>query len=65
MREGSEGKVCQTGTKPGSTAHTECKKGQVLTGNRTRTCLNNGSWSGEPGECESKNAFWVLWRSHL
>ena len=55
MREGYESKVCQNGISPGSKAHTECKNGKRVTGDKTRTCGHDGQWSGEPSQCEGEN----------
>lgn len=32
-----------------------CNKGYALIGSDTRTCLNNGSWSGTNGSCQLGN----------
>lgn len=38
----------------GSTTLYTCMEGYSLTGNRRRTCLQHGSWSGMEPICESK-----------
>ena len=37
-----------------STANFSCNEGFILQGSSTRTCLKNGSWSGDDTECSGK-----------
>ena len=45
------GRVTWNGITNGSTATYTCDKGYELIGDRTRTCLNTGEWSGQEPNC--------------
>ena len=46
------GSVSHSGTSLGSTAEYSCNSGYNLSGVSTRTCLDPGTWSGNPPTCE-------------
>jgi len=48
------GKVVLTGTTFGSSATYSCQRGYILVGGSTRTCQDNGQWSGVAPVCRSK-----------
>lgn len=48
----ANGAVTQSGTLPGSVATYGCLQGFTLQGVRSRTCLNNGFWSGGEPQCQ-------------
>ena len=48
------GKVVLTGTTFGSSATYSCQRGYILVGWSTRTCQDNGQWSGVAPVCRSK-----------
>ena len=48
----SNGRVNQRGNKPGDRASYTCNSGYELQGDSTRTCQNNGQWSGDAPTCE-------------
>ena len=50
----SNGRVNQQGNKPGDRASYTCNSGYELQDDSTRTCQNNGQWSGDAPTCESK-----------
>ena len=39
------------GTLLGDVATFSCPEGYNMTGSRSRSCLNDGTWSGEPAQC--------------
>ena len=43
-----------TGTTYNSVATYSCDTGYELQGGQTRTCQNNGTWSGDMPSCQSK-----------
>ena len=49
----SNGRVDQRSNRPGATALYTCNIGYELVGLSSRTCQNNGQWSGEAPTCES------------
>ena len=51
------GRVSQRGNKPGDRASYTCNSGYELVGQSSRTCQNNGQWSGDAPTCESK---WIV-----
>ena len=46
------GSVVLSGSNEGNTANYSCSAGFVLSGDRTRTCLDTGMWSGNEPTCE-------------
>ena len=50
----SNGRVSQQGNNPGDRASYTCNSGYELVGQSTRTCQNNGQWSGDAPTCQSK-----------
>ena len=46
------GSVSHSGTSLGTVAEYSCDSGYLLSGNRTRTCLDPGIWSGNAPTCE-------------
>ena len=46
------GRVNQRGNNPGDRASYTCNSGYELQGDSTRTCQNNGQWSGDAPTCE-------------
>ena len=54
----SNGNVMETGLTEGSNAVYTCDSDYQLVGERIRTCMSNGMWSGEEPTClRMKNAF--------
>ena len=52
------GTVTWTGLTYGSVAVYNCDNGYQVSGDQTRTCMSNGTWSGEEPTClRMKNAF--------
>ena len=49
----SNGDVSTNGLSTGSTATYSCNGGFTLVGDTTRTCQDNGTWSGSEPICES------------
>ena len=47
----SNGRVNQQGNRPGDRASYTCNSGYELVGQSTRTCQNNGEWSGDAPTC--------------
>ena len=47
----SNGGLLLNGSTPGEIATYFCNDGYQLVGNTTRTCQENGEWSGQPPEC--------------
>jgi hypothetical protein len=50
----SNGAVSSASREPGATATYSCDQGYDLSGPRTRTCGQDGKWSGQEPSCESK-----------
>ena len=50
----SNGRVDQRDNRPGAIALYTCNSGYELVGQSSRTCQNNGQWSGDAPTCESK-----------
>ena len=46
------GSVTTTGNSVGDTATYTCKEGYEVTGDATRTCQKDGTWSGTAPTCE-------------
>ena len=46
------GTVSYSGMEPGTVAEYSCNPGYLLSGDRTRTCLDPGMWSGNEPTCE-------------
>ncbi len=57
------GVVEQTGKVPSSTATYECNLGYILVGASSRTCQDDGTWSGEEPICEGEpsHVVHILW----
>ena len=53
-----DGQVHLSGTLVGDVAMYECDHGFNMTGDKTRVCQDDGTWSGTDAECK-KNAFCV------
>lgn len=51
------GNVNQKGNRPGDRATYSCNTNYILSGDRTRTCQNDGSWSVEAPTCERLGMF--------
>ena len=54
LSDPSNGRVSQQGNNPGDRASYTCNSGYELVGQSTRTCQNNGQWSGDAPTCQSK-----------
>ena len=54
----SNGAVRVTGREPGATATYSCDPEYDLSGAQTRTCGQDGRWSGQEPTCESKFSEW-------
>ena len=54
----SNGGVRFTGREPGATASYSCDPEYDLSGAQTRTCGQDGTWSGQEPTCESKFYEW-------
>ena len=52
------GRVSQRGNTPGARALYTCNSDYELVGLSSRTCQNNGQWSGDAPTCESKPCHW-------
>ena len=46
------GEVVSRSNDVGSIASYECLLGYVLSGDRTRICMRNGMWTGDPPACQ-------------
>ena len=46
------GEVVSRSNVIGSIASYECLPGYVLSGDRTRICMRNGMWTGDPPTCQ-------------
>ena len=51
LSDPSNGRVSQQGNNPGDRASYTCNSGYELVGQSTRTCQNNGQWSGVAPTC--------------
>ena len=51
LSDPSNGRVSQQGNNPGDRASYTCNSGYELVGQSTRTCQNNGRWSGDAPTC--------------
>ena len=51
----TNGRVNVQGNRPGNRASYTCNSGYELVGQSTRTCQNNGQWSGDAPTCESNS----------
>ena len=47
------GHLFDLGNKIGDTIHVKCNDGYRLGGDSSRTCQDNGDWSGETATCEA------------
>ena len=50
----SDGNISISTTIPGSTVSYTCELGYILAGPMTRTCLENGTWTGSDPMCNRK-----------
>ena len=57
LSDPSNGRVIITNDVPGGTATYSCNSGYNLNGQNTRTCQNNGEWSGEAPICQRESEF--------
>ena len=58
LSDPANGIVIWTGLTTGSLAAYACDNGYQFTGERIRTCMSNGTWSGQDPTCiRKKNAF--------
>ena len=55
LADPANGDVDQSDNRPGSTATYTCVRGYELVGEDTRTCQDNGEWSGEAPRCRLIN----------
>ena len=53
----SNGRVNQRGDRPGDRATYTCNRDYELVGESTRTCQNNGDWSGDAPTCKRQGKF--------
>lgn len=54
LRDPDNGRVEVSGNTPGSTAIYRCNPPYMIVGTNTRTCQNNGEWSGRAPVCICK-----------
>ena len=57
LSDPSNGRVIITNDVPGGTATYSCNSGYSLNGQSTRTCQDNGEWSGEAPICQRESKF--------
>ena len=55
LNDPPNGRVNQTGNKPGDTADYECDDGFKLVGDKYRECLKTGDFDGEEPICKSND----------